>query len=256
MKLQVFELRLQQTRRKAPKVASLIALTSVLSVIIFCVYSPPSVWYIPRKISQAASSSGSLEESTRRPPNNDEFEAAKSPEMEPSGPPSSIKSDLTIAKTTSPSQGDNNDGRTQIPIQQTLQENEGPFPVPNPSGIDLDKTGSSNLVVDKESCDLFTGEWVPNPEAPYYTNATCYGILDHQNCMKYGRPDTDFLKWRWKPDGCELPIFDPHQFLELIRGKSIAVVGDSVARNHMMSLMCLLSRVKSIFTFLILTRYV
>ncbi|XP_027154155.1 protein trichome birefringence-like 19 [Coffea eugenioides] len=61
--------------------------------------------------------------------------------------------------------------------------------------------------------------------------------------MKYGRPDTNFLKWRWKPDGCELPIFDPHQFLEVVRGKSIAFVGDSLARNHMLSLMCLLSRV-------------
>ncbi|KAL0450218.1 UNVERIFIED_CONTAM: protein trichome birefringence-like 19 [Sesamum latifolium] len=82
-----------------------------------------------------------------------------------------------------------------------------------------------------------------NPEGPYYTNATCDAIQDHQNCMKYGRPDTGFLKWRWKPDGCDLPIFDPHQFLELVRRKSLAFVGDSVARNHMQSLICLLSRV-------------
>ncbi|KAL0377843.1 UNVERIFIED_CONTAM: protein trichome birefringence-like 21 [Sesamum radiatum] len=98
-------------------------------------------------------------------------------------------------------------------------------------------------VLEDEKCDLFTGEWVRNPEGPYYTNATCNAIQDHQNCMKYGRPDTGFLKWRWKPDGCDLPIFDPHQFLELVRGKSLAFVGDSVARNHMQSLICLLSRV-------------
>ncbi|KAA8547832.1 hypothetical protein F0562_004261 [Nyssa sinensis] len=63
--------------------------------------------------------------------------------------------------------------------------------------------------------------------------------------MKFGRPDTEFMKWRWKPDRCELPVFDPTMFLELVRGKSIAFVGDSVARNHMQSLICLLSRVEN-----------
>ncbi|KAK1273048.1 hypothetical protein QJS04_geneDACA016422 [Acorus gramineus] len=46
--------------------------------------------------------------------------------------------------------------------------------------------------------------------------------------MKYGRPDTDYLKWRWKPDGCEMPVFNPGQFLALVQGKSMAFVGDSV----------------------------
>ncbi|KAM7516637.1 hypothetical protein LguiA_006220 [Lonicera macranthoides] len=92
-------------------------------------------------------------------------------------------------------------------------------------------------------CDIFSGEWVRNPRGPYYTNRTCWAIQEHQNCMKYGRPDSGFMKWRWKPDGCDLPIFDPMEFLELMRGKSMAFVGDSVARNHMQSLICLLSRV-------------
>ncbi|KAI3665781.1 hypothetical protein L6452_44414 [Arctium lappa] len=103
----------------------------------------------------------------------------------------------------------------------------------------LDGGGGGN----GSSCDLFSGEWVENPEGPYYTNASCYAIQEHQNCMKYGRPDRDFLKWRWKPHGCELPIFDPSKFLEMMRGKSLAFVGDSIARNHMQSLLCLLSRV-------------
>lgn len=94
-----------------------------------------------------------------------------------------------------------------------------------------------------KKCDIFTGEWIPNPKAPYYKNTTCWAIHEHQNCMKYGRPNLDFMKWRWKPDGCELPIFNPAQFLELMRDKTLAFIGDSVARNHMQSLMCLLSRV-------------
>lgn len=105
------------------------------------------------------------------------------------------------------------------------------------------KAVESSELIDKEECDLFSGEWVPNNEAPYYTNETCFAIQEHQNCMKFGRPDTGFLKWKWKPDGCELPVFDPEKFFELVRGKSLAFVGDSVARNHMQSLICLLSTV-------------
>lgn len=96
-----------------------------------------------------------------------------------------------------------------------------------------------------EKCDIFTGEWVPNPKAPYYTNKTCWAIHEHQNCMKYGRPDSEFIKWRWKPSDCELPIFNPFQFLEIVKGKSMAFVGDSVGRNQMQSMICLLSRVST-----------
>ncbi|PKI69895.1 hypothetical protein CRG98_009770 [Punica granatum] len=86
--------------------------------------------------------------------------------------------------------------------------------------------------------------WAPDHSAPYYTNETCMAIHEHQNCMKYGRPDSGFMKWRWKPFGCELPLFDPTRFLELARGKSMAFVGDSLARNQVQSLICLLSRVE------------
>jgi hypothetical protein len=101
----------------------------------------------------------------------------------------------------------------------------------------------------EQKCDIFTGEWIPNPHAPYYTNTTCWAIHEHQNCMKYGRPDTGFMKWRWQPDGCELPVFNPAQFLEIVKGKSMAFVGDSVGRNQMQSLICLLSRVRLFLSF-------
>ncbi|CAN1126246.1 Protein trichome birefringence-like 19 [Linum perenne] len=96
---------------------------------------------------------------------------------------------------------------------------------------------------DYGGCDIYKGEWVENTDAPYYTNTSCWAIHEHQNCIKYGRPDHGFIKWRWKPDGCELPVFNPAQFLEIVRGKSLAFVGDSVSRNQMQSLICLLSRV-------------
>lgn len=103
--------------------------------------------------------------------------------------------------------------------------------------------GRSNVM--NRGCDIFQGEWVPNPNAPYYTNETCWLIYDKQNCMKFGRPDSEYMKWRWKPDECELPVFDPARFLEIVRGKSLAFVGDSLGRNHMQALMCQLLRVSS-----------
>ena len=119
--------------------------------------------------------------------------------------------------------------------------NRSPTPVQSPK---IHTGGSTSLAI-KKKCDMFSGRWVPYPNGPYYTNATCREIIPQQNCIKFGRPDTEFLKWRGKPDGCELPRFDPVQFLELVRGKSIGFVGDSVGRNQMQSLLCLLANVSA-----------
>lgn len=92
-------------------------------------------------------------------------------------------------------------------------------------------------------CDLFKGHWVPDKRGSLYTNSSCATIPDSKNCIKQGRPDKDFLFWRWKPDGCDLPRFNPKAFLSMVRGKKMNFIGDSVARNHMESLLCLLSMV-------------
>ncbi|KAI4352290.1 hypothetical protein L6164_006557 [Bauhinia variegata] len=123
----------------------------------------------------------------------------------------------------------------------SLSEKSNQAQQPSSAFDDLNQSTSLPSAEIKK-CDIFSGEWVPNPDAPYYSNTTCWAIHEYQNCMKYGRPDSEFMKWRWKPNGCELPIFNPFQFLEIVRGKSMAFVGDSVARNQMQSMICLLSR--------------
>lgn len=95
----------------------------------------------------------------------------------------------------------------------------------------------------RKQCNIFSGNWIHSPEGPYYTNETCHWIIDEQNCMKFGRPDSEYLHWRWKPDECELPLFNATLFLNLVRGKKMVFVGDSVGRNQMQSLLCLLSHV-------------
>ncbi|CAN0857408.1 Xyloglucan O-acetyltransferase 4 [Linum grandiflorum] len=99
-----------------------------------------------------------------------------------------------------------------------------------------------NLKDQDEKCDLFKGRWVPDHEGARYSNSSCKTIPDSKNCFRHGRKDKDFLNWRWKPDHCVLHKFDPKAFFKIVRGKTMAFVGDSVARNHFESLLCLLSQ--------------
>ncbi|TYI86361.1 hypothetical protein E1A91_D04G060000v1 [Gossypium mustelinum] len=94
-------------------------------------------------------------------------------------------------------------------------------------------------------CDLSKGHWIPDLRGSLYTNSSCTTIPDSKNCFHHGRSDRDFLNWRWKPDQCNLPRFDPKAFLDFVKGKTLGFVGDSVARNHMESLLCLLSKVET-----------
>ncbi|TVU11900.1 hypothetical protein EJB05_45510 [Eragrostis curvula] len=96
----------------------------------------------------------------------------------------------------------------------------------------------------EEKCDMSMGKWVREPKGPVYTNQTCPTLPDFKNCQKYGK-DPGHLFWRWQPDGCDLPRFAPARFLDVVRGKRLAFIGDSLARNQMESLLCLLSQAET-----------
>uniref|UniRef100_A0A2P2J2T2 Uncharacterized protein n=1 Tax=Rhizophora mucronata TaxID=61149 RepID=A0A2P2J2T2_RHIMU len=120
---------------------------------------------------------------------------------------------------------------------------------PNPSKFVPIHDGPDQKIIminqqkEEGNCDLFKGHWIPEINKEHqYTNSSCATIPDSKNCFRHGRGDRDFLNWRWKPDRCDLPRFDPKAFLEILRGKTLAFIGDSVARNHMESLVCLLSK--------------
>ncbi|RZC69853.1 hypothetical protein C5167_032997, partial [Papaver somniferum] len=95
----------------------------------------------------------------------------------------------------------------------------------------------------RNDCDYSNGEWVQDKTGPLYNGTTCGTIKDGQNCMAHGRPDSGYLYWRWKPSQCQLPRFEPTKFLSLLENKHLAFVGDSMARNQLESLLCLLSSV-------------
>ncbi|GAA0155801.1 hypothetical protein LIER_13445 [Lithospermum erythrorhizon] len=104
---------------------------------------------------------------------------------------------------------------------------------------DTSETDRINL-----ECDLYHGKWFYDSSGPVYTNNSCPIITQMQNCQGNGRPDKEYENWRWKPNQCDLPRFDPRNFLELMRGKTLAFIGDSVARNQMESMLCLLWQVE------------
>ncbi|OIW07239.1 hypothetical protein TanjilG_08354 [Lupinus angustifolius] len=93
-------------------------------------------------------------------------------------------------------------------------------------------------------CDLYHGDWIYDPSGPLYTNNSCPVLTQMQNCQGNGRPDKDYENFRWKPSQCDIPRFDPKKFLELMRGKTLAFIGDSVARNQMESMLCILWQVE------------
>ncbi|KAI5056325.1 hypothetical protein GOP47_0028143 [Adiantum capillus-veneris] len=93
-------------------------------------------------------------------------------------------------------------------------------------------------------CNIWRGDWIPHPDGPAYTNATCGYIQENQNCIKLGRPDLGFLYWRWKPYGCTLPLFDGKDFLKIVFGKRLAFIGDSIARNNYQSVLCYLAQIE------------
>jgi hypothetical protein len=128
-------------------------------------------------------------------------------------------------------------------------------------------------------CDVFNGRWVRDESYGFYPPKSCALIDDDFNCHKNGRPDSDYLKWRWQPQGCDIPRYsyvtflncssltevyvisrgdcvlftilrdysspscsrlNATEFLERLRGQRIIFVGDSLNRNMWESLVCIL----------------
>jgi hypothetical protein len=59
-----------------------------------------------------------------------------------------------------------------------------------------------------ETCDLYRGNWVYDEvNAPVYREGECEFLTEQVTCMRNGRRDDSYQKWRWQPTDCDLPRY-------------------------------------------------
>lgn len=74
------------------------------------------------------------------------------------------------------------------------------------AGSSANKSSEKPQVVKaRESCDLYDGKWVWDPEYPLYDSKNCPFMDSGFRCTENGRPDGNYTKWRWQPNNCNLP---------------------------------------------------
>ncbi|WOH04840.1 hypothetical protein DCAR_0624252 [Daucus carota subsp. sativus] len=103
-----------------------------------------------------------------------------------------------------------------------------------------------SLSDNRTPCNYSEGKWIYDPtvRSPPRYDSTCKEIFKGWNCIASNKSNAfEIIKWRWKPNECDLPQFDPVAFLRLYRNTNIGFVGDSLNRNMFVSLFCTLKRV-------------
>uniref|UniRef100_A0A3Q7GLH6 Trichome birefringence-like N-terminal domain-containing protein n=1 Tax=Solanum lycopersicum TaxID=4081 RepID=A0A3Q7GLH6_SOLLC len=96
----------------------------------------------------------------------------------------------------------------------------------------------------EKECNLFNGKWIwDETTRPLYNESECPYLLPQVTCQEHGRPDKDYLYWRWQPNDCLIPRFNASLMLENLRGKRMMFVGDSLNRGQFSSMICLLHKI-------------
>ncbi|MED6150188.1 hypothetical protein PIB30_069968 [Stylosanthes scabra] len=137
------------------------------------------------------------------------------------------------------------DGGTRVvanysSVSGEVRNNGTQMKSPNNVGPEKRHKNVSGIIDDDENCNIFDGKWVKDDSKPYYPLGSCPLIDRDFDCHRNGRPDSQYVKWKWKPNGCHIPSLNASDFLERLRGQRLVFVGDSLNRNMWESLVCIL----------------
>lgn len=76
------------------------------------------------------------------------------------------------------------------------------------SGNQYSSSRPSSFQGNRSTCSLFMGTWVHDDSYPLYKPADCPAVVEGEfDCLMYGRPDSNYLKYRWQPQNCNLPTY-------------------------------------------------
>ncbi|XP_042006061.1 protein trichome birefringence-like 12 [Salvia splendens] len=91
------------------------------------------------------------------------------------------------------------------------------------------------------SCNLSDGRWLLDPSRNPAYDSACPFHRNAWNCLKNQRANMARINsWKWSPHACDLDRLDPVRFLNLMRDRSIGLVGDSLNENFLVALLCVL----------------
>ncbi|XP_047337795.1 protein trichome birefringence-like 14 [Impatiens glandulifera] len=115
-----------------------------------------------------------------------------------------------------------------------------------------DNAGSINIFKDRENmnstsagnkaCNYAIGKWVFDDNHPLYSGSGCKQWLSGMwACHLNQRTDFAYEKLKWQPKNCQMEEFTAPKFLERMRHKTLAFIGDSLGRQQFQSMMCMAS---------------
>lgn len=88
-------------------------------------------------------------------------------------------------------------------------------------------------------CNITKGEWVLNTAKPLYTETSCRFSSDESKCQSKGRPNLSYQKYEWKTSRCPLEPFSAPKLAQVLKSKTILIVGDSITAEFSEAFLCM-----------------